>query len=169
MLPRYGLRGRAGYGKICLTVHGVKGVDMVRRMVLVASVAFGAVALPTTAGAVGTPIQIGSYLHTPNEVELPSVAVDASGTAYAAWPDLGTNRVDYCVLPDGATSCEFSGTLSPVNEPGAVYTPANFPPTLSGLGRTVDLAIAGNTVSIIAIVIDPNVATDSGVYTPTEE
>jgi hypothetical protein len=142
---------------------------MLRRIVLTAAVAVGAVALPSTAGAVSTPIQIGSYTQESHEIELPSVAVDANGTAYAAWPDLGTNLVDYCVLPDGATSCEFSGTLSPVNEPGAVYNPANFPPTLSGFGRTVDLAITGNTVSIIATVIGPSIANDDGIYTPTEE
>jgi hypothetical protein len=119
-----------------------------------------------TAGAVSAPIQIGSYTQEYHEIELPSVAVDANGTAYAAWPDLGTNLVDSCVLPNGATYCEFSGTLSPVNEPGATYNPANYPPTLSGAGRTVDLAITGNTVSIIATVIGPSVANDDGLYTP---
>jgi len=142
---------------------------MIRRMVLTAAVALISFALPATAGAVSTPIQIGSYTQESHEIELPSVAVDANGTAYAAWPDLGTNLVDYCVLPDGATSCEFSGTLSPVNEPGGVYSPLNFSPTLSGYGRTVDLAITGNTVSIIATVIGPNIANDDGAYTPTEE
>jgi hypothetical protein len=142
---------------------------MFRRVVLAVVVAVGACVLPATAGAVSAPIQIGSYTQEYHEIELPSVAVDANGTAYAAWPDLGTNLVDYCVLPNGATSCEFSGTLSPVNEPGATYNPANYPPTLSGAGRTVDLAITGNTVSIIATVIGPNLANDDGIYTPTEE
>jgi hypothetical protein len=128
-----------------------------------------AIGLPATAGAVSSPIQIGSFTTESHEVVLPSVAVDANGTAYAAWPDLGTNLVDYCVLPDGATSCEFSGTLSPVNEPGGSYTPSNFPPTLSGAGRTVDVAINGSTVSIIATVIGGSVATDDGLNTPTEE
>jgi hypothetical protein len=142
---------------------------MFRRVVLGAVVAVGACVLPATAGAVSAPIQIGSYTQEYHEIELPSVAVDANGTAYAAWPDLGTNLVDYCVLPNGATSCEFSGTLSPVDEPGATYNPANYPPTLSGAGRTVDLAITGNTVSIIATVIGPNLTNDNGIYTPTEE
>lgn len=143
---------------------------MFRRTVLAGAIAVGAaVGLPATAGAVSAPIQIGSYTVASHEVELPSVAVDANGTAYAAWPDLGTNLVDYCVLPDGATSCEFSGSLSPVDEPGSVYNPVNFPPTLSGAGRTVDLAITGNTVSIIATVIGPNITNDNGIYTPTEE
>jgi hypothetical protein len=147
----------------------VKESWMFRRLVLAAAVAVGVLALPATAGAVSTPVQIGTYTQESGEIELPSVAVDSNGTAYAAWPDLGTNLVDYCVLPDGATSCQFSGTLSPVNEPGGDYNPANFPPTLSGFGRTVDLAITGNTVSIIATVIGSSIANDDGVYTPTEE
>lgn len=143
---------------------------MFRRMGLVAAIAAGvAIGLPSTAGAVSSPIQIGTFTTESHELVLPSIAVDANGTAYAAWPDLGTNLVDYCVLPDGATSCEFSGTLSPVNEPGGSYAPATFPPTLSGYGRTVDLAINGNTVSIIATVIGGNVANRNGANTPTEE
>jgi hypothetical protein len=67
--------------------------------------------------ASGTPINIG----TPYESGPPSVAVDASGTAYIAWANtkdlapVTTDIVQYCVLPAGAAACSHTGSLAPAD------------------------------------------------------
>ena len=61
----------------------------------------------------GSPINIGS---APDPYQA-SVAVDAAGTAYIAWPvksppsNLGANGINWCTISVGATACTHSGQL----------------------------------------------------------
>src|ERR1017187_9862184 len=145
---------------VACRVMNIRGGAFSRRVlsgrtisVVVIAVGMG-VAAPAAASAASAPFQIGTFPVLPNSVELTSVDVDAAGTAYVAWADLTKNVVDYCVLPDWASACAESGTLSPVLEPGA--TPHSQPsaPSLSASGK-VEVMVNGGTVSIIAGTTGP--------------
>jgi hypothetical protein len=92
----------------------------------------GALAMAPAADA-QNPIEIGPSVASQSG---PSVAVDQNGTAYVAW-STPTFKVDYCVLPAGASSCSSSGTLTPVG--GGAY-------------RDAAVVIDGGTVSILVEV-----------------
>jgi hypothetical protein len=127
-----------------------------RAVVAVAVAAGIALTQPVAASAASAPFQIGTFPVPSGEVELPSVDVDANGTAYIAWVDLTNNVIHDCVLPDGATACQGGvGTLTPVLEPGA--NPKQQPATalLSPFGHVVEVMVNGPTVSIIAGTIGP--------------
>jgi hypothetical protein len=77
-----------------------------------ATLAFSAGALAVS----GTPINAGSPIESLSPA--PSVAIDATGTAYIAWTDqqdtAGTgDTILYCVLPLDAVGCSHSNTLKP--------------------------------------------------------
>jgi hypothetical protein len=114
-----------------------------------------ALAAPGAASAASAPFQIGTFPQLSGEIEIPSVDVDSNGTAYVAWPDLTNNKVDYCVLPAGASSCAESGALSPVLEPGAPPQDQPPSPALLGYGHVVEVMVNGGTVSIIADTAGP--------------
>ena len=137
------------------------------------TIAIGAaLAAPGAAGAASAPFQIGTFPQSTNDIEIPSVDVDASGTAYVAWPDLTNNKVDYCVLPAGASSCAESGALSPVLEPGAPpQDQPSFGPTLQAFGHVVEVMVNGGTVSIIADTGGPadEATPSSGGWLPETE
>jgi hypothetical protein len=70
----------------------------------------------------GTPIKLAR----PQQYGPPSVAVNASGTAYVAWDNtkgLGgiEDVVEYCVLPTGATACAYTGQLQLESGPGIIF------------------------------------------------
>jgi hypothetical protein len=138
-----------------------------------ATIAIGAaLAAPGAASAASAPFQIGTFPQSTQDIEIPSVDVDASGTAYVAWPDLINNKVDYCVLPAGASSCAESGALSPVPEPGA--NPSLQPSDAGALepyGHVVEVMVNSGTVSIIADTVGPydeSTPTSGGVLPETE-
>jgi hypothetical protein len=118
-------------------------------------------ALAASAFAVsGTPINIG----TPFEVGQLQDAVDASGTGYIAWsntkdlPPTTTNVVQYCVLPAGATSCKYSGTLAPADS-GAY---------IDNVQVLADDATSPATIVILADVYGTS-GSSSGDYVPEQE
>jgi hypothetical protein len=107
---------------------------------LVVLAAGGTLVSPGVAAAAGPPVTIGpgsSDWQTP-----PAVAVDASGTAYVAWVDPGQESVDYCVLPNGASSCSPAGTLEPEFGLGSS--------TSFDLQGELQVVIAGGEVSVLA-------------------
>ena len=127
-----------------------------RAALAAALVAGFALAVPVAASAASAPFQIGTYTVSSADLELPSVDVDASGTAYIAWADLTTNLIHYCVLPDGASACQGGvGTLAPVLEPGANPKQESPTPTLAPFGHVVEVMVNGPTVSIVAGTTGP--------------
>jgi hypothetical protein len=145
------------YGVVRVGGRALGGRVLYARAVLMFAVAVGMViAAPVTASAASAPFQIGSYPVVPGQLEIPSIDVDANGTAYAAWADLTNNVIHYCVLPDGATACMGGvGTLTPVFEPGA-NPKAELPtPSLSPFGHVVEVLVNGSTVSIVAGATGP--------------
>lgn len=81
-------------------------------------VALVALALATDALALsGTTLKLAEA----EFYEPPAVAVDSAGTAYIAWANAATtpDKVEYCVLPAGASSCSHAGTLTPAGGSGA--------------------------------------------------
>jgi hypothetical protein len=103
----------------------------------------------------GKPLLVG----TPFSNQPPSVAVDATGTAYIAWADTanlgGSNNViQYCVLPAGATACAHTGSLIPAD--GAVAVDG------------VNVLVEGSTAIILGDVYGAqgNTAAD---YEPEQE
>jgi hypothetical protein len=69
-------------------------------------------ALPTSAVGASPPIKVGE----PGSKEKPSIAVDGAGTAYVVWPNTANSKaqkVDYCVVPTGMSTCSHSGALTP--------------------------------------------------------
>jgi len=117
--------------------------------------------------AVSSPITIGSASG------VPAVAVDASGTAYAAWPISGS-VLDFCKLPLGATGCSpvqlsttglgYFGTPSVLVEGSDVYVfvDSNGAPSqqLTGLDEYLSTD-GGATFSLV-----PNAVSDTGGYGP---
>jgi hypothetical protein len=95
----------------------------------------------------GTPIDVG----TPLASGPPSVAVDATGTAYVAWantkdlPPASGDTLQYCVIPAGAVGCSHAGTLVPAD--GASH--------IDGAQVLVD----GSTVVLLADVFGAQGAT----------
>lgn len=101
----------------------------------------------------GTPIKLAR----PQESGPPSVAVDASGTAYVAWDNtkgLGgiENVVEYCVLPAGTTACTHTGQLTLESGPGIIF-------------GHVKVLVDGSTVLIFA----GELAVKGEAYEPTQE
>ena len=104
---------------------------------------------------------------------MPAVAVDASGTAYAAWPISGS-VLDFCKLPLGATGCSpvqlsttglgYFGTPSVLVEGSDVYVfvDSNGAPSqqLTGLDEYLSTD-GGATFSLV-----PNAVSDTGGYGP---
>ena len=129
---------------------------LARTVLLVALAITAALALCTSALALGTPVNVG----TPFDINALSVAVDASGTAYIAWandkdlPPTTTDVVQYCVLPVNATGCSHSNTLTPAD--GAVAT------------DNVQVLIDGSTVVVLADVFGAK-GSEAGDYTPEQE
>jgi hypothetical protein len=116
-----------------------------------------AIATPVTASAASAPFQMGTYPVAPGQLEIPSIDVDANGTAYVAWADLTNNVIHYCVLPDGATACMGGvGTLTPVLEPGANPKAESPTPSLAPFGHVVEVLVNGSTVSIVAGTTGPD-------------
>jgi hypothetical protein len=67
------------------------------------------------AAAAGSPVKVGSPLSSGP----PAITVDSAGAAVIAWANQqelggGTDFVQYCVVPLGATGCSHSGNLTPV-------------------------------------------------------
>ena len=149
-------------GGLCRRAFSVRVLS--GRAVLAAAVVAGIASIqPVAASAASAPFQIGTYTSQSGDLELPSVDVDANGTAYIAWVDLTNNVIHDCVLPDGATACMGGvGTLTPVLEPGANPKQQPLTASLSPFGHVVDVMVNGPTVSIIAGTIGP---VDAG--TPT--
>jgi hypothetical protein len=131
------------------------------RAVLAIAVAAGiAFTQPVAASAASVPFQIGTFPVQSGAIELPSVDVDANGTAYIAWVDLTNNVIHDCVLPDGAVACQGGvGTLTPVLEPGANPKQESPTATLAPFGHVVEVLVNGPTVSIVAGTTGP---TDEG-------
>jgi hypothetical protein len=147
-----GAFGNVGIGARVLSVRVLGG----RAGIAAAVVAGIAFTQPVAASAASAPFQIGTYASQSGELELPSVDVDANGTAYIAWADLTNNVIHFCVLPDGASACMGGvGTLTPVLEPGA--NPKDEPPTasLSPFGHVLEVLANGPTVSIVAGTTGP--------------
>jgi hypothetical protein len=100
----------------------VRAAAALRRLIL-AGFSAAAAALIGASGAAalsGKPVKAGEPLSSAP----PAVAVDSAGTAYIAWAntkDVGgeTNKVEYCVLPRGASACGSSGSFKPAD--GAEY------------------------------------------------
>jgi hypothetical protein len=92
------------------------------------AVALGiAIALALCASAQADPVPSGSpvKLGTPFESGQPAVAVTPAGDAVVAWANTkdlagATDLVQYCVLPDRATACSASGSLSPADGASAI-------------------------------------------------
>jgi hypothetical protein len=100
----------------------------------------------------GRPITVG----TPLSNERPSVAVDASGTAYVAWAETKTlpNTLQYCVVPVGATACSHQATLPIAN--GGQY--------IDGVTVLAD----GSTIVLLADVFG-TAGGSLGSYEPEQE
>jgi hypothetical protein len=112
---------------------------------------------PSGARAAADPFAIGTFSPT---ADLPSVAVDPNGTGYVAW--IGEDSLlHYCELPDGATACAASGTLSP--GPAAASTGTTGMVTFAGTPKVVD---ADGVVSIIVQTTTNVAALDQ--YAPIE-
>ena len=117
----------------------------------------GALVFAANALAVsGKPINVG----TPYEVGQLATAVDSSGTGYVVWsntkdlPPTTVNVVQYCVLPAGATSCKYSGTLAPADN-GAYID-------------NVQVLADGTTIVILADVYGTS-GSSAGDYVPEQE
>jgi len=117
--------------------------------------------------AVSSPITIGSADGAP------AVAVDSSGTAYAAWPISGS-VIDFCKLAPGATGCTpvqlsttglgFFGTPSVLVSGSDVYVFAdsNGAPSQQLTGLDEYLSTNGGT----SFSLVPNAVSDTGGYSP---
>jgi hypothetical protein len=132
------------------TAHGALG----RTALVSALAAIIVLACAASAFAVsGTPIKIAR----PQTYGPPSVAVDASGTAYIVWDNtkgLGgiEDVVEYCVVPAGATACAHTGQLTLGAGPGIIF-------------GHVKALVDGSTVLIFA----GELAVKGEDYEPTQE
>ena len=119
--------------------HVRQKVCQFRKIVLCVALAAGAglcTAGPAHALS-GKSIRVGEPLTN----EPPSVAVDASGTAYIAWNDDkdvadAPSFVQYCVLPAGASTCRAKGDLM-------------VPDSAQGIISNVQVLVSGSTESIL--------------------
>lgn len=135
----------------------IRAAAALRRLTLAGALAAAAALIPVTGAAAlsGSQVKVGE----PLGVESPAVAVDSSGTAYVAWAnteDLAgeTNKVEYCVLPAGATACSHTGTLKPADS--AQYV------------DRVQVLVDGSTVVVLADVYGA-AGGKSGEYEPEQE
>ena len=122
---------------------------------VIASIGLATLATGSASALSGTAVNIG----TPYEAGQPAVTVDGSGTAYIAWADTddladAPDFVQYCVLPQGATSCLHSGDLYAADSAGHI--------------DGVQIVLDGTTVAILADVYGA-AGSSSGDYEPEQE
>ena len=77
--------------------------------------------LVTTALLVGAPAAWAGEPFTIGEGDSPHLLVDPDGTAHVVWSNTVTDRVHYCQVPRGATTCARSIQFAPGFDPGAVF------------------------------------------------
>lgn len=120
-------------------------MKVISRLVLTASAVAASLAfVPAAALGFSSPIQLGT------SAGAPGVAVDASGTGYAAWL-AGENVIDFCKVPLGAKACSASSAIPS--------------PTGSGVGffGTPLVVVGGSDVAIFIDTDDPANADDWGL------
>ena len=77
--------------------------------------------LATTALLIAVPAAQAGEPFTIGEGDSPHLLVDPDGTAHVAWSNAVTDRVHYCQVPRGATTCSRSIQFAPGFEPGTVF------------------------------------------------